>query len=285
MLQGERARCGVRVLVVAALALGCATEASLPAISPTASGREHPGKFVWFDLLTEDLASAREFYGEVFGWSFDAPDAEGYALIRSGGVPIAGASEIDGRDADTSESLWLASLSVADVDAAAAVVADQGGEVLLGPLDAGPRGRLAAVRDPSGAALVLLRAPGGDPADGRPTLGSFFWADLWTADAGPATAFYGVLAGYEARDFRAGEGHVYHLLGRDGRARAGVVELEWKGIEPNWLPYVRVADVERTAQRATSAGGFVLLRQGDVAVLLDPSGAALGVQQLSGGGS
>jgi hypothetical protein len=50
----------VPVVAIAAAALaGCATRASLPPVAPSATDVTHPGKFVWFDLLTEDVTAAR----------------------------------------------------------------------------------------------------------------------------------------------------------------------------------------------------------------------------------
>jgi predicted enzyme related to lactoylglutathione lyase len=276
-------RCLVSVVAIAALGLaGCATRASLPPVAPNATDVTHPGKFVWFDLLTEDVSAARGFYGEVFGWTFeDAPGDDDYVLIRSGSAAIGGLAPVDERDFDVSESLWLGSLSVADVDAAASLVKSRGGELIVSPVDVDGRGRLAAVRDPAGAPLVLLRASGGDPADANPPVGGWLWVDLWTDDASAAKAFYAELVGYETREVEAGPDHVYHVLGRDGRARAGLVEIDMKGIEPNWLPYVRVGNVGRTVERAREQGGSVLLQREDLAILIDPTGAAIGVQRHS----
>ena len=42
----------------------------LPPLNKTNSGEQLTGKFIWFDLATVDLKKQKEFYGEVFGWSF-----------------------------------------------------------------------------------------------------------------------------------------------------------------------------------------------------------------------
>lgn len=263
----------------AVLILG-ACAPSLPPIAASPTGERHPGKFVWFDLLSEDPAAAERFYAGVFGWTFEDSGTADYRLIRSDGAAIAGLSSTDDRNSDFTESRWLASLSVKNVDAAARRAESGGGEVLVKPLDVRGRGRLAAVRDPDGAELVLLRAEGGDPRDdGTAPVGSFVWADLWTEDAAVARSFYGTLIGYEARTHEVGREHRYEILGRDGLARAGLVVVDLEGIESNWLPYVRVADMARTLEQARSHGGSVLLERGDVAVLLDPAGAAIGVQR------
>src|SRR5690348_3386948 len=56
-------------------------------------GQYHPGKFAWFDLVTDDLAAARRFYGAVFGWQFltvgQKPESYTFAVLegaRIGGM-------------------------------------------------------------------------------------------------------------------------------------------------------------------------------------------------------
>ena len=96
--------------------------------------------------------------------------------------------------------------------------------------------------------------------------------------ATPETA----VAGFEAKPHTVGKDHTFEVLGRDGVPRAGLVVVDLEGIDSNWLPYVRVADVSRTALATLEHGGIVLFERGDVAVLIDPTGAAIGVQRWDG---
>jgi predicted enzyme related to lactoylglutathione lyase len=56
-------------------------------------------------------------------------------------------------------------------------------------------------------------------------------------------------------------------------------------VRPNWLPYVRVDDPSALARKAQALGGRVLLepsperRHGTLAIVADPSGAALALQK------
>ena len=267
-----------------AACLLCACSPSLPPVTDSPTGQVQAGRFVWYDLLSEDPAAAEDFYAAVFGWSFEDSGTADYRLIRSDGVAIAGIGPADNRQSEFTESRWLATVSVADVDQAAARVREGGGEVLVEPVDVRGRGRLAVVRDPRGAVLVLLRAEGGDPPEGgaRPP-GRFIWTDLWTDDAAAARNFYGAVIGYQARSHEVGRRHRFEILGRDGRARAGLVVVDLEGIDSSWLPYVRVADVAGTVRQARSQGATVLLERPDLAVLIDPTGAAVGVQRWDGG--
>jgi hypothetical protein len=43
------------------------------------------GKVIWHDLITEDVDAAREFYGGLFGWTFEdstGPGGDDYVLAR-----------------------------------------------------------------------------------------------------------------------------------------------------------------------------------------------------------
>ena len=61
-----------------------------------------------------------------------------------------------------------------------------------------------------------------------------------------------------------------------------------KDVRPNWLPTIRVADVNATVARAVSLGGRVIMapredvRNATVAIIADPTGAALTLQQWDG---
>ena len=254
--------------------LACATSPSisLPPIGAAATHAIQPGRFVWLDLVTPDVESAQAFYGGLFGWTFES--GSDYVTVLHAGVPIAGMVSRDVVEG----SLWISSLSVADVDRAVERVRQAGGVIRRGPLDAGERGRMALVTDPGGALVLLLRATGGDPPDVRAEPGGWLWRELWTHDVSEALAFYASVADYERREvsFRGG---TYTVLETNGEPRAGVAELPDPEIRSNWLPYVRVKDPDRTVTRAESLGARVLVRDENAAILLDPNGAPLGIQR------
>ncbi|MET9132821.1 VOC family protein [Streptomyces antibioticus] len=127
-----------------------------------------PGSLSWVELYTTDAAAAKEFYGEVFGWSFDAMDLQGdageYDLITPAGLPeermhggVMEMTEVnltltDGRP------YWHPVFGVEDCDAAVAKVTENGGSVQMGPEDVPDVGRLAVCLDPWNADFVLLAA-------------------------------------------------------------------------------------------------------------------------------
>ncbi len=264
--------------------VGCATNQAvrLPAVGSNPNGDVYVGKFVWIDLLTEDVSAASRFYNDLFGWRAEISKMNNdYNVFLKGDKLIGGMIATENQNKEAPESLWLVSLSVDDVDRAASLISERGGKILDGPLDADGRGRMALVSDPAGASLILLRATGGDPADTKAGTGEWLWTDLFTQNAKNAGAFYTSLAGYQVERVEVKEGHQYDVLKRDGRLRAGIVELRWEGLEDNWLPYFRVDDVDRTIEKARKLGGRLVLQAEDAAILSDPTGAVFGIQMMA----
>ncbi|MCK4508860.1 MAG: VOC family protein [Desulfuromonadales bacterium] len=239
------------------------------------------GKFVWNDLLTDDVAVAKDFYGQLFGWTFEQQG--GYTVINNNSQRIGGMAQVGEESGKTGAARWICSLSVADVDKATALVTEEGGTVHVGPLELLNRGRGALVSDPQGAQLLLLYATDGDPEDGEPVLGSWLWHELWSNDTEASLAFYQKLVGYDYE----GEKTDYLILLKDEQWRAGIRDIKDSELEMRWVPVVRVADTEETAERAEQLGGKLLVGPrptasgGSVALLSDPSDALVIIQRWS----
>jgi predicted enzyme related to lactoylglutathione lyase len=266
-------------MVIAAaviLTAGCATQLpDVPALSD--SGTWLPGKVVWHDLVTPDLAGAKTFYGGLFGWSFeDVSDA--YTLVRHDGRLIAGMAELR---TTKYASYWVPLVSVPDVDRAVASTTGAGGERLVKPFDVPGRGRVAVLRDPQDAVFGVVRTVQGDPADRIP--GSDEW--LWTSDVAASGSFYRNLVGYEVAT-RAVAGQQYTVLERDALPRVGVLAKPSPDIGNTWVCYVKVADVDAVVAKVAGLGGSVLMaptaevRNGTVAIIADSHGAGLIVQEV-----
>ena len=109
------------------------------------------GKFVWFELVSHDIARAKVFYSELFGWKLgEMPmDFGPYTLFDAGQGPVAGAMAAHG-----GPSRWETYASVADVDAVAARVVAHGGRREGQTMDVPGVGRMAAVVDPTSGGFV-----------------------------------------------------------------------------------------------------------------------------------
>lgn len=238
-----------------------------------------PGTFVWFELVTKDVAKAKAFYGEVLGWKVEAVSMGSfeYEMIKAGEVTIGGyAPQTPGAPR------WTSYVSVEDVDAAAKRVVAKGGKILDAAADVPGVGRMARVADAQGAEFNLFRSADGDVDPGQGD-GRFFWNELWTSDAASALAFYADVVGYSHKAMDMGPMGTYHVLEHGGAPRGGLMKSPDAMVPPMWLPYVAVADADAAAKRAARLGGKVVAEPSDIpgigrfAILTDPTGATFAV--------
>jgi predicted enzyme related to lactoylglutathione lyase len=254
-------------------------------ITALPSGEIHEGALVWVDLLTTDPKKALAFYTAVFDWQSVSYADDTYIELSHDGRIISAIVLYESDDAVDGDARWLVSLSVKDVDAAVKTAVNNGGTVLEPATDLPDRGRYSVISDAQGAVLMLLRATGGDPLDTSPLLDQWDWAELWTDDVESAVSFYEALAGYDTLRFPESASGARIVLGTDGVARTTIVQLPWDDVEPNWIPYIPVADLADTLRRINDAGGEVLVTSDDsdpsfdVAIVMDPTGGVFAVQQ------
>jgi uncharacterized protein len=287
------------VCLLATLGMGTtrAADRYWPPIVDPPTHTWNPGRWVWADLVTSDVAAAADFYGKVFGWTYETyggdNDLDTYTLVLADKLPIGGmvfdARAMKGK---TPSARWIAFVSVDDVARAAASVSSHGGKVVLAPKRLGERGDTAIFQDPEGTLFGAIHAASGDPPNYLADDNEWMWIDLWTGDVARATEFYRAVAGYEQvmPITNDGGGHSGAYLLAGGYARAGIMQKLRPGSSAAWIPYVRVADVRAAAERARTAGGRVLiepttLRRAVVAIVADPTGAPIGIAQLDRAGT
>jgi len=118
-----------------------------------------PGSLVWNELITTDPTAAATFYTRVFGWDHEVSEmANGpYHLFKVGEYFRAGIIATTPGMGDT-PSNWSVYLSVADIDAAVAMVGELGGRIKGEVLDVEEVGRIAVTADPTGAGFMMMEA-------------------------------------------------------------------------------------------------------------------------------
>ena len=113
-----------------------------------------PGHAAWFEVHTTDHSATRAFYTAVFGWELeDLADSEEfrYAIASVDGEQVAG---LQGGAVETGDPHWTVALQVEDTDDAVRRAVGLGATLTGGPDDT-PYGRLAWLRDTTGAPLTL----------------------------------------------------------------------------------------------------------------------------------
>ena len=272
--------------ILLALLVACTEVPELPPLSD--SGKSLPGKMVWRDLITPAPSAAREFYQALFGWDFEALGNSGYSLIRHDGVLIGGMADANRIGTTVKSAIWLNAISVADIAAVVRAAEKNGGRIIRGPNQLSRRGKVAVVMDAEGAVFQLVQSPTGDPPDADPLMNQWLWTELISEDPVAAGAFYEKVIGFSMEAGPAKAADTYRLLMADGKARAGILDNPFEDTRSAWIPYVRVADAAAAAAKAAELGAQIViapspdLRNGSVALILDPSGSPLALQQWNG---
>jgi hypothetical protein len=113
-----------------------------------------PGAFSWSELLTTDIAAAKAFYGEVFGWRFKEGEVSEnpYSVIEIEGQEIGGISPAP----EGMKPTWGTYVTVKDLDTTLRNVEALGGKVLVPPVSIPPASRFALIQDPQGATIAVI---------------------------------------------------------------------------------------------------------------------------------
>ena len=281
-----------RILLSASLGLACAVPAGaasvgLPPVMDPPSQERHPGKAIFFQLVTPDMAAAKQFYAGLFGWSFrDVPGTRSpYAEAMLGARPVAGVVQHPLPQGAHRASAWLEFFSAPDVDATVKSATEHGASVMAPPHDVPGRGREAVLADPQGAVFAVLASSSGDTPDVLSPVGDWIWRSLITRDAVADADFYHTVFGLQTYALPSTSGEPHILLASDSYARATANNFPGNATDghAHWLSFVRVDSASDSAAKAVSLGGRVLLTPrpdrhgGMIAVVADPVGGAVGL--------
>ena len=141
-------------------------------------------------------------------------------------------------------------------------------------------GRVAAIRDPTGAIVSLWQPRERIGATLVNEVGALCWNELVTADVERAKSFFGELLGWEYETDDSSYASIVNAGRHNGGMRAQT-ERE-RGTPPSWLPYFTVESADEAARQAEQLGGRTLLPKTEIhigrfAVIADRQGAAFAV--------
>ncbi len=118
------------------------------------------GTFQWMELMTRDVESAKKYYSDVFGWTYDTmPTPDGnYILAKLDGPPIAGI--MDMAMMENSEGIpahWFTYIGVNDIDKALEQTRESGGKIKKEVFYVPDVGKIAIVADSTGAHFGFMQ--------------------------------------------------------------------------------------------------------------------------------
>ena len=249
-----------------------------------------PGTPSWVDLASPDPAASKQFYGSLFGWTYEDQDTGDpnfpYALARQGGKDVSGLMKLSPEmQSGGMPPVWSTYVTVADIDASSAKAKELGASVLQEPMDVMDAGRMAVLADPAGAVFCLWQAKESIGSELVNEPFSFTWSELITPDVAKVKDFYAGLFGWGANEMPMGDGPPYTMwtLGGDDNGIGGAMPPPMEGMPAFWGVYFAVDDTDAIVAKAKELGANVLAEPMDIpdvgrfAALMDPQGAAFSV--------
>lgn len=247
------------------------------------------GHFVWYELMTTDMAAARNFYAAVMGWSARDASSPGmpYTLLNLGETGIGGLMPLP-PEARRSGALprWLGYVAVDDVDAAIARLTKLGGTVHLPPVDVPGVGRFAIVADPQAATLALINPPDDGRAAKDPAKPEGVgWHELLAGDSATVFDFYASLFGWHRGKIETKSSGNYQPFLIGAESLGGIFTKPNFVPAPFWLYYFNVRDMGAAIEKVTALGGKTLEGPVDmasgsrIARCEDPQGAIFALME------
>jgi uncharacterized protein len=246
------------------------------------------GAPTWIDLLTSDLDRAKDFYGTLFGWTFESagPEYGGYVTASKDGRPVAG---LMGNDPQfRAPDGWTTYLHSADITATLAAATAAGGSTCGEPMEIKDRGRMATLTDPAGAFFGLWQPNGHNGFEVVNETGAPVWHQLTTREFTRAVDFYTQVFGWQIQVESDTPEFRYSNAIFDGEPLLGVMDGSAflpEGEPSTWTIFLGVDDVDKTVELITEHGGSVVrgaedTPYGRLAAVTDPTGAGFNLSSL-----
>jgi len=238
----------------------------------------------WVELMTNDLAAARLFYEELFGWQLieTGPDTGGYLLATVNGRQLGGLG--GPMDDQPHPPVWNTYLASDDIDATAKAITDAGGTIVAPPMDVMDLGKMVVAQDPSGAIISAWQAGTNTGMQIANEANAPTWNELWTRDFAKARDFYAAAFGYTYDDMS--DGDFQYLICKVGdRGIGGIMAMPDEipdAVPSHWRVYFEVDDPDEAADVIVKQDGSVVspptdTPYGRMAHVSDPQGAGFSI--------
>ncbi|MEO6318043.1 MAG: VOC family protein [Acidimicrobiales bacterium] len=233
----------------------------------------------WVDLMSSDTDKSRAFYGELFGWTAEAPNEEfgGYANFSKGDDRVAGL--MAAQEAGMPD-VWSVYLAVDDAAKTVEVAKAHGAPVFVEAMAVGDLGTMAVLADAGGAAIGMWQ-PGQHRGGLVATEGAPCHFELHTRDYEASVAFYRDVFSWDPQVAADEPGFRYTTLDVADGEHAGIMDASAflpEGVPAHWSVYFAVADAHAAVAKVEQLGGSTIMAAEDtpygrIATVADSTGA------------
>lgn len=254
-----------------------------------------PGEINWLEFATTDLETSKKFLLEITNWEIVNHNEEiGYTQLGLDGHAIAGIYQKGEKEPAENHGMTNVKVffSTESAEETAKKVTENGGKVIIDPLDVMGLGICASFADPEGTPFHVW-----EPKSHRGMMkyvdswktGVVGWTEIYSRDIDAAAEFYESVLGVEKlpdpifnySKLAIPEHEVYV---------AGLMNLnEDQGDIPHWMVYINVDDVAAACEKVKELGGKVTLEPVTIpdnmsyAVIEDPTGIKFSICAMEGG--
>jgi predicted enzyme related to lactoylglutathione lyase len=246
------------------------------------------GAPIWIDLSTSDTERAQEFYGTIFGWTFETAGADygGYINAFTDGKAVAGLMHNDPQW--NAPDGWTTYLHTADINATTKAATAAGGTTCYEPMEVPDKGWMAMGTDPSGAAYGLWQPTGHRGFEVTGEHGAPVWHQLTTRDYTKSLDFYRTVLGWDTQVESDSDDFRYSTALFGGEQLLGVMDsgvILGDQVPSQWTIFFGSDDVDKTLRMITELGGGVVrgaedTPYGRLAAATDPTGGQFNLSSL-----
>ncbi|MDL5199453.1 VOC family protein [Streptomyces sp. ALI-76-A] len=239
----------------------------------------------WADAMFSDVEGAKTFYGGVLGWTFGESSSEygNYTQAYADGKAVA--AVVPPMPGQEGSSQWCLYLASADAAATAGRIRENGGEVVMEPMQVGDFGTMCLARDPSGVVFGVWQAGVHEGFEAPPEqAGAFCWAEVFTREPERSDTFFPAVFGYTTKQMQddAVDFRLYEVDGDTVLGRMKMTDEFPPEVPPYVNVYFTVTDCDDAVARATELGGVLRFGPMDTpfgrsAALSDPQCASFSV--------
>lgn len=249
------------------------------------------GAPTWIDLATSDLERAEQFYGTVFGWTFETagPEYGGYVNAFSDGRPVAGMMANDPQWGVPDG--WTTYLHTADIKATLTTALGAGATACVQPaepMEVPDKGFMAMLTDPAGAFFGLWQPLQHLGFEVFGEANAPVYHQLTTRDYAKALDFYRTVFDWQTETVSDSDEFRYSTANFDGEALLGIMDGAQglsEGEPSDWCFFLGSDDVDKTVALVKENGGSVIrdaedTPYGRLAAVADPTGAGFNLSSL-----
>ncbi|MFJ4835311.1 VOC family protein [Streptomyces sp. NPDC088747] len=241
----------------------------------------------WADAMFSDVEGAKSFYGDVLGWTFGESSSEfgNYTQAYKDGKAVA--AVVPPMPGQEGQSAWCLYFASPDAAATAQRIRDNGGTVLMDPMQVSDFGTMTLAREPSGAVFGVWQAGVHEGFEATSVPGTYAWAEVFTREPEKTDAFLPAVFPFRAKQM---EGDEYDFRTFDVGEETVLGRMKMTDDFPPEVPsyvnvYFAVDDCDAAVAKATELGAVLRFGPmsspfGRFAAVTDPQGASFSVIDL-----